>query len=187
MQYFVCLAFAVGILSSCHSAADQSVEIDLTDDCLSRLAIVSTEFDRRYDRVNRGGSYSCLLGVNARTVQKVLSALKTIVLYDDEAAADEALRFPVKVNIGFENNSKQELWIDNWTEWLVFRNEHFRPEHIALILCSSTTNLDIIPSDGAMIGNGFVWLNGELDEFGVGVINMMLITDEQILSTCKAH
>ena len=146
-----------------------------------------SDFDKTYDRAARGGSYACLLGVTAEEVHEVLQAFKDALLYPSQESIEKAIRFPLTVGMHQAiPHETMRLQIADWQEWKTFRVEYIRPEHVAIIMCSSTKTLDIIPDDGAMIGLGLVWFNGGV-KFQVGTINIVDISDQMILDTCKSN
>lgn len=147
-----------------------------------------SSFDKAYDLDARGNSYACVLGTNAEKVHKALKAFKDAVVFPSKATIEKGIRFPFFAGLERINSEgKVRLKISDWSEWKEFRDQYIQPRQIALIVCSSIKSLITIPDDGAMIGNGFVWLNGMGDEFGVSVMNLQSVSDEMILETCKSN
>jgi hypothetical protein len=149
-------------------------------------------FDYRFDRPLGGRSFSCDLYTTASQARRVLDVFRSGVLYEDEAALQRSIRFPLTVNIQ-DTLSIQEkartIKVLNPKDWLVFQRENFRPEHKALVACSSVLNVDVVTSRsyGFMIGGGMIWFQKPVGDAGprVTVVNFMPEPDHALLRDCK--
>lgn len=138
--------------------------------------------------VNWDNNFTCSLGVNSETVQEKINAFQKAVIFPDEINIKAGVNFPLQINGSFSNpNIKTERSINDWKEFLEFRNEALNENHIALISCASVKSLTIIPDDGAMLGNGFIWFQSRKDGFGPWVINAQGVSENDILTTCKKN
>lgn len=143
----------------------------------------ATDFDIRWDR-----NLSCYLGINSKTVEDSIIAVRHAILYPDELTISKGVIFPIKINdFTKEKEFQKSYYINNWKEFLNFRYEVLDENHIALISCASIKSIKILPDDGAMLGNGFMWFRNQDKGFGLSTINVQNISAENVLQICRSN
>ncbi|NVJ71099.1 MAG: hypothetical protein HWE08_12130 [Alphaproteobacteria bacterium] len=144
-------------------------------------------FDETYDVDARGNSYSCVMYTNSEKVHVALKAFKEAIAFPSQSSIEKGIQFPFFANLQAEDEAgRKRLKLTNWVEWKQFRDTYIQSSQVAVIMCSTVKTLTIVPDDGAMIGNGLVWLNGIGEDFGARVMNLSPVSDEAIVETCKA-
>ncbi len=181
--WMLCVFCALSIASEAITAQ--------TSDCLAETyganqpTEVDQQFDANFDRNEHGQSFSCELLTSASSAQRSLETFRLGFLYDSRSHIAQSVRFPLTISKRetLDTTAKgKPFTVNNFDEWLDVKHGIFDDHHQALIACSSLHTVRIFRNRGFAISQGLVWFTGE--DVKVGAINLIPITDEDLLREC---
>lgn len=158
------------------------IETETDDEYSSERA-----FDIKFDRNDRGQSFSCDAGFSATKARDVLEAFRYGFLYDSKRHIEQSVSFPLKVHVKETDESTERSYsVSSFSEWVAFKEDNFSAEERALIACATLKNVRIYRRwSGFSIGLGRVWFMKPVDEDPrVTVINIRPLTSDLLLRLC---
>ena len=160
------------------------------------------DFDARFENPLSGGRFSCDIYIRASEARRALDLFRSGVLYDDQRDIEASVAFPLPVRVrpgAPGSDAPSELFeLENFEEWLAFKNQYFTELHIAMISCANVRNVVTRVGRagyGFTIGPGTVWfkerfLEPDADPPGVSVSGINLVLDypeEWIVGYCTGR
>ena len=120
-------------------------------------------FDSLFDTPLTGGSFSCAIAMRPSEARRALDRFRSGVLYDVQADFEASVRFPLTAS-AWETLALDSpgivVALQDFDEWLAFKNEHLKDVHLAMISCANVRNVIIRVARGGYgftIGLGTVW------------------------------
>ena len=168
------------------------------DECLAEIPTptwadaASQAFDRAFDSANDGDSFACQGYMRASAIRRAIDQFRQAVLYHDEKALREAVRFPTRVSRRPDPDNPRKvvsMVVKTPAEWWTMQQRYLTSRHLAVIACASLQTVSVMSGRGGygiMHASGFIWWQqpvGDRD-VKVTVVNISRETDASVIDAC---